>query len=435
MGKIIYVLDINGMSELDWLGGIEGDSFHVGTRFRFVDPNGYDYHSNDVFIVNSLDPNGYVNISKIMDKGHIIPENEITNLNIQYSRFNAQYEKGIFENESVRDDIDELIYEGSEFTIPSEEDLVVYIHKVDEYGNSVYKYPSVDMIFNEGVDFIRNKISKKEWIPKSKNINESDFDWTNDIGIEFGEYFDEYDLGDKIMLNGDTIIYDLGIDELFKINGSVYEDYNLRDLILYNGTYVSDYSDSHESEDEVNYYPSYLKTEQQDRLRKCIIRASKILNLPNDSQTIDSIMTDEFTNSEEYLGSEIYSGYGDWGDTTWNFLTNVSSALEKNRYEYINDLYLSELDRIPFEIEGNSKYEDVSITTKYPHKTNRGFKITNLSEILEYGLDDLFSREWSQVFYDEYDTSGSEVDTRKEFEEFITKIEGRLDELESKKGS
>tara|TARA_R110002020_G_scaffold169237_3_gene358377 strand:+ start:30 stop:467 length:438 start_codon:yes stop_codon:yes gene_type:complete len=144
-------------------------------------------------------------------------------------------------------------------------------------------------------------------------------------------------------------------------------------------------------------------------------------------------MSTEFSYSEEYLGSEIYTGPNDWVNTTDGFLDNLRVAIEKNRYEYMNGLYLSELDRIPFEIEGDPRHNTVSITTRYPHKTSNGFIIYDLTDILKNGLDDLFSRDWNELFYDGYEKSGSEVETRKEFEQFINKIETSLDGLESEK--
>jgi len=129
-------------SEFEWISEVDGGDFHIGTKFRYWD-NEYNYNSEKIYKIIGINPNGKVDV-------------EVNNLmvSIEYDKMKYAFDHGKYENISVRDTIDTLIYPGSKFIIentwwegerdgvrhPKEEGkIVLELTDVDEYGDIKYK--------------------------------------------------------------------------------------------------------------------------------------------------------------------------------------------------------------------------------------------------------------------------------------------------------
>jgi hypothetical protein len=244
------------MSSFDWADEIKGDDFHVGTRFRHRGEK-YDYHSWNVWEITSIDPNGYVGVKQVIKEGYPVENNHDTR-NIPYERFKDAYDSGSFENESVRNDIDMMIYPGAKFIIeeawwegekdgirhPREEGkIVLEITETNEWGDSKYKVIESDLTVGEPVgtedeaeiDTIRNFIADGWWKPYGSRLTE-DFDWAEGLPDTITTEYDiEHFLGRGInhidLRTGEPVAEDEGrvIDLKYwiELNGDEPEAYNV----------------------------------------------------------------------------------------------------------------------------------------------------------------------------------------------------------------
>jgi hypothetical protein len=460
--------DIN---DFNWADEIQGDDFHIGTRFRHRGEK-YDYHSWNVWEITSIDPDGYVGVKQVIKEGYPVEDNHDTR-NIPYVRFKEAYDSGSFENESVRNDIDMMIYPGAKFIIeeawwegekdgirhPREEGkIVLEITEVNEWGDSKYKVIESDLHIGEPVgtedeaeiDTIRNFIADGWWKPYGGSLTEN-FDWVKQVpDIQFGDEFDEDDLDERIFFedNFTKVRYELDFEDFNNLVNDGYEDWYFRDIVLYNGTYEDEGDDGWFDDEEVNYLPNYLSQDQKSRLMEVLKRSAKLFDLKG--QTVDgplqTIIDDNFWDAEPYIGKNLYRGRDDWETLTGNYMYYISKYVNINRWKSLNNHYLSELKSNNLEVDGSASHETVSITVPFPYKTVKwewrwndefgrrdnfpveGDSITNLTEILTKGVDSILNKGWSDYWYEDFDTDGVAEELRPDFDRFIENIEKALDE-------
>ena len=90
-----------------------------------------------------------------------------------------------------------------------------------------------------------------------------------------------------------------------------------------------------------------------------------------------------------------------------------------------------------------SRYdESVKVITDLPYKHKKtvfnptsgvepsATPISDLTKILTKGLYDIFSINWEDYWWSEFDSTGTDIVVQQEFEYFIDNIEEALDELE-----
>ena len=278
-------------------------------------------------------------------------------------------------------------------------------------------------------------------------VNESeedDFGWIKNVpDINFGEHFTDSDLNNKILIENGIVTYELSFDEFNELVNDGYDDYYLKELVLYNGTYEyasdSDYFD----DEEINYYPSYLSQEQRSRLRNTLKRAAKLFNLDGSDSKIGEILRENFQESEDYIGGRLYSGRNDWDYVTGNYLYHLSEKINLNRWRSLNQTYLDALENNNIDVIGSRHDESVKVITDLPYKHKKTVfnptpgvepsvtPIYNLTEILTKGLYDIFSIPWEDYWFGEFDSTGTDIEVQQEFEDFIDNIEEALDELEN----
>jgi hypothetical protein len=140
-----------------------------------------------VWEITNIDVNGYVKVKQVIEGGYPV-EGEGDTRDVPYDRFKDTYDKGLFENESVRNDIDMMVYPGAKFIIeeawwegekdgirhPREEGkIVLEITETNEWGDSKYKVIESELPVGEPVgsedeveiDTIRNYIADEWWKP------------------------------------------------------------------------------------------------------------------------------------------------------------------------------------------------------------------------------------------------------------------------------
>jgi hypothetical protein len=315
--------------------------------------------------------------------------------------------------------------------------IVFSVH--DSNGNLLSD--SSEGLLSDFKDYVDNDT----WKVVTNSINESnDFDWVKNVpDIEFGEHFTYSDLNDKIFIEKGIVTYELSFDEFNELVNDGYDDYYLKDLVLYNGTYEyggdSDYFD----DEEINYYPSYLSQEQRGRLRNALKRAAKLFDLDGSDSKIDEILREYFLGSEDYIGERLYGGTNDWDYVTGNYLYHLSENVNLNRWRSLNQTYLNTLERNNIDVIGSRYNESVKVITDLPYKHKKtvfnptsGYEpsttpISDLTKILTKGLYDVFSINWEDYWWDEFDSTGTDIVVQQEFEYFIDNIEEALDELEN----
>jgi hypothetical protein len=276
-------------------------------------------------------------------------------------------------------------------------------------------------------------------------VNESnDFDWVKNVpDIEFGEHFTYSDLNDKIFIEKGVVTYELSFDEFNELVNDGYDDYYLKDLVLYNGTYEYGSDSDYFDDEEINYYPSYLSQEQRRRLRNALKRAAKLFNLDGSDSKIDEILSEYFWGSEDYIGGRLYSGINDWDYVTGNYLYHLSENVNLNRWRSLNQTYLNTLENNNIDVIGSRYDESVKVITDLPYKHKKTVfnptsgveptvvPISDLTKILTKGLYDIFSINWEDYWWSEFDSTGTDAPVQEEFEYFIDNIEEALDELEN----
>jgi hypothetical protein len=291
-----------------------------------------------------------------------------------------------------------------------------------------------------------------------EQVIKEDFDWVKQIPtVNFGKYFDEEDLNERIFFEDDftKVRYELDFEDFNELVNDGFEDYYFQDLVLYNGTYEDEGDDDWFDDDEINYLPNHLSEDQRSRLMGVLKRSAKLFDLKG-STAIDggadgplqTIINDNFWDAEPYIGSRLYRGKYDWDDLTSNFLYYTSKYVNLNRWRSLNQFYLNELKKHNIEVVGDGYTETVSVTVPFPYKTikwvwvhdengnsrnipTEGDGITNLTEILTKGVDSVLSRAWSDFWYEDFDTTGVNEELRPDFDVFIENIEEALDEKEN----
>lgn len=258
-----------------------------------------------------------------------------------------------------------------------------------------------------------------------KKILREDFEWTDQAqAFELGSFeeddvsFDDKDA--KVYLGEDgKVTYNLNMEELIEYAYDGYEDWTLQTLISYNGDYSSNsYYDDYIDSDELNYVGHHFSEEQLERLEKVLLYVDTKHGIRHKTvqQYIDN---DGFSNLGNSL-DKLYTGTWDWDDFGDRVLSAIGAAIEKNRWENMNDVYTKRLQDHKVSIYAYND-DDIKVTMAFPYNGNH-----NLSEALaEIGLDDY---SWSDAFYDEWDTSGAEEDVQFAFNQMIEKLEETMDE-------
>jgi hypothetical protein len=300
-----------------------------------------------------------------------------------------------------------------------------------------------------------------KFIPEEldEQVIKEDFDWVKQVpSVNFGKYFNEEDLDERIFFEDDftKVKYELDFEDFNELVNDAYEDYYFRDLVLYNGTYEDEGDDGWFDDEEVNYLPNLLSQDQRSRLMEVLKRSAKLFDLKG-STAIDGgadgvlqrMLDDQFWDAEPYIGSKLYRGKDDWDVLTSNYMYYISKYVNLNRWRSLNQFYLDELKKHNIEVVGDRYTETVSVTVPFPYKTvkwewrqidnlgNRqnvpveGNSMTNLTEILTKGVDSVLSRGWSDFWYEDFDTTGAAEEFRPNFDVFIDNIEEALDEKEN----
>lgn len=269
-----------------------------------------------------------------------------------------------------------------------------------------------------------------------KKILREDFDWIEKIDpVKLGEYFDEddisYDDYDATIYLGveGKVTYNLSDEEVMKYVNNGQDDWVLNTLIKTNGNVVSDnYSDEIDYE-EVNYLGSYLTNEQIERLQKILNYYKSTIGYFNQTLSSPYSRSAPSTDVKYYLDEnfsllggpllKLYMGRHDWDDFANECLSSLSSSVTRNRWVSVGNDYNSYLEKNDISI--NSYWNNTQIELSFPYKG-----VNNLSVILD--MMGLGEHDWSDNYWEDWDTSGSEEDIRFFFDQMLNKIEESIDE-------
>jgi hypothetical protein len=255
-----------------------------------------------------------------------------------------------------------------------------------------------------------------------KILNESDFDWTNQAEpYELGA-FDEDDVSwddsdAKVYLGDeDKVTYNLTQDEFIKYADDGWDGWVLNTLVSSNGDYDGDNHNDLDS-DEINYLIDYLSDEQLTRLRK-IFEYYGIMSQPIIITAMNPY-SQLFGNLGEPL-LNIYRGFYDWDDFTDEALSSLSSAVDRNRWLSVGDMYNKTLQDNDADVT-SYYYDGVKVEIPFPYKGTN-----NLSDaLLKIGLNDY---SWDDAFYQEWDPSGAEDGIVSAFNQMLDVIEKQIGE-------
>jgi len=264
-----------------------------------------------------------------------------------------------------------------------------------------------------------------------KIIKENEFDWAsddqfswiNDIPeIKLGDFFTEGDVafeddGDYIVnVIPGKVIYTLTYDEVIEyIFDGDDEDYVLESLIKW-GSFGYGWENEVDS-DEVNYLGSYFSDEQvklfQDLLTRLRIQVnlSELIekqSLSELNKPLDTSFLSDGYNWEEFTNVSLYEmGLALDSSRQTSTLTNWDTLLEENNID---------LERVG---------DNYKITVSLPFQNEN-----NLSEILSDGIGGILEGDWTNNYYDNYDTSEANTPISEGIENLLEFYEKKVIEFE-----
>lgn len=433
-------------SEFDWVGDIKDTDFTIGTRFRYKGDK-YDDYSHDVFEIVSVQPESdIIGIKQVVKNGYPIEDDPFnahhTSVkNVRYKEIKDNFDSGVFENESVRDDIDNMIYVGSIFEINHlDHNVKIKITDVDECGNSTYEViesnlsdTPVGMVDELEIDTIRNFIVDGVYKNVRTNLRE-DFEWTESISaIELGDNFEEDDVvfeeDDDFKVNivngGREVIYYIEQDKIEDALGDGYWIFNYAINGPQNSYYDSDYFDGG---DEGQFMYHNLNTESKLKLNEFL---ESLGYPPNYADKFSN----EFMKLEPIFDAvEDINRYGSFDYFISECLSDLSIALDYNRQKFVHEEFnkhIKDTNLISFEEGNNRNYYrnstyDYVIRTKFPYRDG----LRDLSLTLETILEDVDYLNLYDTYYEEWDTRGSEDDIQVNLGVFIDKMENIVLEMD-----
>jgi hypothetical protein len=308
------------------------------------------------------------------------------------------------------------------------DDKILLVSTFDDIWGNESKIESTVNIFLDnncvvidGYDLLRKPIKE-------------DFDWIKDIpSVETGEHFTEEDVafeddsGYEVNMLKGKVKYNLGEEKFNELVLGNYDDYVLRTLISTNGHFQNHYHDDYMDDDEINYLGGYLTDEQ-------LVRLTKLLRRKGHYKSAEQYVADsEFRQLEDIIGDKFYKGRWDWDDFTQDALSEISIALERNRWNSLGETYRKTLEDNHVDLYssndwyGKTHYE---LTVPYPYINSNGVEYWNLSEILEGPVRDIFDDGWQDMLYQGYDSTGADEGIQNSFNYMIDQLEERMDELD-----
>lgn len=264
-----------------------------------------------------------------------------------------------------------------------------------------------------------------------KETEDYEFDWlSNDFNIELGSKFSEEDLCHKSQDEDCKVVFD---DEYFTINlkySDWTEDYvNIMD---YDASFLDRcfntsayYGDDYDevSDDEFNYIVYLLDEENRTKINNLLKKLfiNKNVSMYNDN------------------GNELFQNFDtikDYGGLLTDVIYELSEAMSRNRRDNLKTVFddiINDLAELGIYVDTyHSYYRRSELTIKIPsiYVTQKAIKGQNLTEIVEE-ISSYFDKGWSEMYYGNYDTSGSETKVNRMVGNYLDEVEEEIESSEN----
>lgn len=260
-----------------------------------------------------------------------------------------------------------------------------------------------------------------------------DFDWVRGVNsFEPGEHFDSDsicfnrdDCSCSVSINKENVIFCVDIDDWASWCGIDDNDLTYIRETLYHGPDHDGDGDYYEVDDEEFQYSHYEFTADD------IGRLQNILTIvTNGREDIDDYISDNMLSLGKSL---IHQPLKDMFDTlVGSYLHKTAESVDKNRWHSVVAEIHSVVNSTECDWSVNySRYGSTELIITIP--TNvfwnmQSDRLYSLSDILIKISDGLSSTSWNEIFWDEYDTSGSDIS--EDISDFLHNAEEYLEENE-----
>jgi hypothetical protein len=259
-----------------------------------------------------------------------------------------------------------------------------------------------------------------------EEMESADFDWIKEIKpYDTGKLFDAEDVcfnsgtNCKVNINykDSQIIYVINYNQ-FQDDVELHEEdsWYLEPFFRWGSEYYDD-GDYYEFDSEEFNYAGY---ELNDNTK---LRLQQMFNRLGSDVDVNDYTRGEFSGLEEFLKYPYLVKY--WYELHDRYLETIGYIVQKNRWLSTGSFYQSQLDKhgLDFHLSGS----EIIVTVPFSNLERYHDLSETLIKSVKPIIEDYF---WSDLFYDDFDTSGAEDDIQEMVNLFINKVNDFLDEVD-----
>lgn len=263
----------------------------------------------------------------------------------------------------------------------------------------------------------------KTLIKKILKEAKEEFGWAEELLDDWytpGDLFQPFEIcsdeGDDCKVNihkNGGITFSIEYDNWLSITNN--RDEWVLDSLLYNPNYNGDGDYYDFDTDEFNYIS--MTNEE-------ISRFQKILNITSPGDDMEKLRNENELNSvvDKLKFKPLMKAFENMQD---EYLSIIGYQVQRNRWLEVSDYFRNLLkeNNVSFDLD----YKWLSINVS-PERVSKFFKHNaNLSDLLLEVSSILSNQSWSDMFYESFDTSGSEDDVRRVIDSFLNEAEEFLE--------
>lgn len=265
----------------------------------------------------------------------------------------------------------------------------------------------------------------KGLIKKILKENLDDFDWIEDINpFEKGEFFKNSEIcfdsaTCEVNIKNNELVLIISFDKWFDFMELPDEDRHYIESFLYNPNYQSHYHNDYLDDEEFNYSYGWLTDEQKTKFQN-------ILNIFAYGKKIEDF-SDSMLEIGDYLKYEKLKNF--FNDLTSEYVGIISDNVERNRWINMSKVFDGVIKETGCDWDLYYRGEGLEITIPIDLVwDNYGHGFNNLTDLLRKISEPFTNEYFSDSFWDDFSTEGSESDVIDLFNNFLEKVEDFLEE-------